>query len=84
MNTQLNTQREAFECFAPVTVERRPLTCTDLELQLRPFAVRAARPHSELLQQGTAPRAPYFVEVYVARPVSRVPGRSAAIGDNLA
>ena len=83
MNTQFNTQQRAQECFVPVRVERRPLTCADWELQLRPFAVQAESPHSELPQQGTTPRAPYFVEVYVARPVSRVPGGWVANADTL-
>jgi len=83
VNTQFNYQREARECFVPVRVERRPLTCAGWELQLRPFAVLAERQHSELPQQGTAPRAPYFVEVYVARPVTRVPGGWVANRDTL-
>jgi hypothetical protein len=83
VNTQLNTQQRAHECFVPVRAERRPLTCADWELQLRPFAVQAESRHSELLQPGTAPRAPYFVEVYVARPVSRVPRGWVANGDTL-
>jgi hypothetical protein len=83
VNTQFNAQQRAQQCFVPVRVERRPLTCADWELQLRPFAVQDENLHSEPPQQGTAPRAPYFVEVYVARPVSRVPGGWVANHDTL-
>lgn len=83
MNTQSNTQREAFERFAQVTVQRRRLTRSHLELQILPFAVRATSPQLELPHSGTAPRASYFVEVYVARPVSRVPGGTSARVDPL-
>ena len=84
MNTQHNIHREAFETFAEVAAPRRPLTRSDLELQILSFAVRAENPQPERSFKGTAPHAAYFVEVYVARPVSRVPGRSPAMGDLLA
>ena len=84
MNTQHNTHTETFERFAQVAAQRRALTRSDLELKTLSFAERAESPRSERSFRGTAPRATYFVEVYVARPVSRVPGRSAAMGDLLA
>jgi hypothetical protein len=84
MNTEHNTHREAFESFAEVAAPRRPLTRSDLELQRLSLAERGKSLQSERSFRGTAPHAAYFIEVYVARPVSRVPGCSSAMGDPLA
>ena len=83
MNTEHNRYLEGFEAFTELVAPRRPLPRSDLELRVLSSAVRANGPQLGRSFQGTAPHAAYFVEVYVARPVSRVPGRSPAMEDHL-
>jgi hypothetical protein len=77
MNTERLNRLQTFTKFAQVAAPRQRLTHRDLELPILPCAMRATSPQPEHPQRGTAPRATYFVEVYAARPVSRVPGCSA-------